>query len=413
MTKRARPRRERSSPRQWRSFAGAIALVALGALAVSACGAAATPLKTQRQGASIRTSLATSIETLAGSWVTVPMGHLDQPLNTFWQLFFRPSGATAGWSNRASALAVATNGGLILASDGGKALAVGIRPTNDLDYSPLIVTSNARSWTPEAPIGGLVNRPDALAMNAAGGALALVSDGEAAQVLESPRDLAGWRTIVSESELSASQPGRLCGVASVTAVGYSGADELVGASCSRAGIVGIFTAPRGVWRPGTLRLVGPELPSSLGRSSSEVLGLQEWTGGLCALIELAPTGRTELVAACTSDGKTSWRISPALTVTGSDDVVSFGPTGTAGLFALISGSALRPTLAVLRGSDMRWDVLASPPARTATVVFAPTGRVDAFVVDDTLYADWRLDAAARRWKRSQQIQVAIQFGSSS
>ena len=39
----------------------------------------------------IATSLATSIETSAGTWAVVPMGHLDQPLNTFWQLFFRAS----------------------------------------------------------------------------------------------------------------------------------------------------------------------------------------------------------------------------------------------------------------------------------------------------------------------------------
>ena len=99
----------------------------------------------------IATSLATSIETSAGTWAVVPMGHLDQPLNTFWQLFFRAKGATR-WSDYASALAVATNGGLLVATPNGRSLVVGIRPANLLDYSPLLVTANnGRTWIPASP----------------------------------------------------------------------------------------------------------------------------------------------------------------------------------------------------------------------------------------------------------------------
>ena len=164
--------REVLNPRSWRSRAGAIVLAALSAAAVSACGSrAGAPSPLARvQGATIHPSLATSIETSAGSWVTVPMGHLDQPLNTFWQLFFRPRGARQ-WSNTASALAVATNGGLVLATDAGKSLTIGIRPTNYLAYSPLIVTSNARSWSSATPLGALAEQPDALAVTAGGAAL--------------------------------------------------------------------------------------------------------------------------------------------------------------------------------------------------------------------------------------------------
>ena len=60
------------------------------------------------------TPLATSIQTAQGTWATVAMGHLDDPDNTFWQLFFRPAGSIA-WSNQVEATATATNGGLVLA----------------------------------------------------------------------------------------------------------------------------------------------------------------------------------------------------------------------------------------------------------------------------------------------------------
>jgi hypothetical protein len=382
-------------------------LAALGALAVSGCGpTTVASLKPQVSSAVVRASLATSIETSAGSWAVVSMGHLDQPLNTFWQLLFRPTGAST-WSDRALALAVATNGGLVVASPGGKSLAVGIRPTSRLDYSPLIVTSDARAWLPADPVDGLGDQPDALAIAAGGEALALVGEGRAAQVFVSPGALASWRALVSESALAASPSGRACGIVSLTAVGYSAGHRLIGASCRRRGIVGIFTEHGGTWR-----LVGPGPPQPFGRSGTEVLGLQTTAAGLCALVGVTGRRSAQLVAACTSGSRLTWRVSPALLLAGPGGVVSFGPVGRVGLFALVSGSAHPDTLAVLGESHMTWSTLHSPPARTATVVFAPVGRVDALVVDDTSLTDWRLAGGGRRWSREQNLHVAIQFGSS-
>ena len=62
------------------------------------------------------TPLATSVPAGGGTWATVAMGDLGQPLNTFWQLLFRPAGTM--WSDHVEATAVATNGGLVLASGG-------------------------------------------------------------------------------------------------------------------------------------------------------------------------------------------------------------------------------------------------------------------------------------------------------
>ena len=119
------------------------------------------------------TPLATSVQTSDGTWATIPMGRLDEPLNTFWQLFYRPDGSVP-WSNRVEATATATNGGLVLAS-AGPSLLVGVRPSVDLTFTPLISTSNGgRSWSDGLVAKELAARPDALATTA-GHALALVN----------------------------------------------------------------------------------------------------------------------------------------------------------------------------------------------------------------------------------------------
>ena len=370
--------------------------------ALSGCGSA--PVTGSRDGTApvVRALLATSVETSSGSWATAAMGHLDQPLNTFWQLFFRPRGALA-WSDQAAALAVATNGGLVLASSQGR-LVVGIRAVNKLDYSPLIVTSNAHSWSPAGPIGALADEPDALAISAGGEAVALVSQGASARVLASPGRLAGWRQIATEKTLASSPAGRACGVVSLTAVGYLAGQALIGASCLRAGTVGVFAVRRNLWR-----LIGPSLPASLTASRAEVLGLQAATGGLCVLVAVTRQPGAELVAACTGSDELKWHVSQALPL-GRDDVVSFGPTARLGLYVLTSGSA-GDTLAVLTEPARRWRSLPPPPARTAAVVFGAGGRVDALAVADTTFTDWSL-ATGPSWQRVQEMHVPIQFGSS-
>ena len=85
--------------------------------------------------------LATSMASTVGTWVVLPMGHLHDPENTFWQMLFEPTGSTT-WSNQVEATAVATNGGVVLAATPGGAVIAGVRPANKLRYSPLVVTTD-------------------------------------------------------------------------------------------------------------------------------------------------------------------------------------------------------------------------------------------------------------------------------
>ena len=146
-------------------------LASAGAL-LTACGGAAAGTSTQRDAVPVHNPLPTSITTSAGTWAAVPMGHLDQPLNTFWQLFFLPIGA-ALWKNHAANLGMATNGGLLLASPASQGLLVAIRPSNYLRYSALVATTNGTAWDPASPAAGFV---DSLAVGPDDQQLALLKD---------------------------------------------------------------------------------------------------------------------------------------------------------------------------------------------------------------------------------------------
>jgi len=335
------------------------------------------------------------------------MGRLGQPLNTFWQLFFRPADGLSRWSDEASALAVATNGGLVLATPDGRSLAVGIRPANRLDFSPLVVTSDGgRSWSPAAPLPSLAKQPDALAVGPVGRALSLTTTATGDEVLESREGLASWHLLTTANGLGSSPAGHACGLVSITAVGSTRAGSFIGAGCRRAGVVGIFSASRGGWR-----LVGPSLPSSLHRGGATVVGLRSTNDGLCALVAVSDGHDTILVAAWTANGGGTWRDGPALKL-GSGQLRSFGPDGETGLFVLSSGTAAPHAAEVISGPGAGWRALPALPINTATLVFGPVGRVDALAVSDDVFADWVLRSEPASWTRAQVMNVPIEFGSS-
>jgi hypothetical protein len=384
---------------------GAIGLLA-GALA--GCSAGNTPSAVAGGGAaapSFPTPLATSVQTSEGTWATVPMGRLDQPLETFWQLLFRPAGAKS-WSDQVEATATATNGGLVLASREGRSLIVGVRPSVRLAFTPLIATSNgARSWSNGLITAGLVARPAALVAGAGGQALALVNEHDGAHVMSSTGDLAAWRTLVSQPVLAGAGPGRACGLRALTAVGYLGGQALIGGSCGRPGVVGLFAERSGAWHLG-----GPALPRALAQGRVEVLSL----GGTAkaetsALLEVSDgTGNSLVVAWAGTSG--AWSRSPALPLGAGEKVASVGPATGTGLFVLLDAPSGRDRLMVARISA-GWHELTSPPAGTATVAFGEAN-ADALVANGTVLSVWSLAPSSNAWARGQVIRVPIQFGSS-
>jgi len=417
--------------RRW-SPAGAtrvLAGAALGALCLSFSGTAAAAAQAgagSAYGAPLPTPLATSVQAPGGTWATVAMGNLSQPLNTFWQLLFRPDGS-ASWSDQVEATAVATNGGIVLAT-GARSLLVGVRPSHDLTFSPLISTTDAgRSWSNGLLAEGLASRPQALAMGPDGTALAIVDASGGAEVLESSQSLSSWKLVATGRALAAGPGGDACEPGAVTAVAYLSGSAVVGTSCERPGEAGLFIRRGDGWQQ-----AGPVLPSALGRA--EVLALlptssgssgtgSSGTGssgtGLSALLGLSGPGRgsTEgpggpsLVAAWTGAGG-KWRTAAPFELGPGGRLVSFGGAPARGVFALVARADGRKELALAEASTSRWRLLPAPPVATATAAFGPGPTVDALAVAGTVLTVWTLSPGAQNWEKGQAINVPVQFGSS-
>jgi hypothetical protein len=355
---------------------------------------------------SLSIPLATSIHSSAGTWVTLPMGDLSQPLNTFWQLFFQPTGTTS-WSNKVEATAVATNGGLVLASAANQPFVVGVRPSNLLHFSPLISTDDGgHSWSPGLLRNGLATSPSALSTGSTGQTLALVNDGLEARVLTSTGGLSKWRTLTTARQLASGSGGKACGLESLTAVASWTGSAIVGASCSRRGVVGIFAEQAGSWKLSPIVLSG-----SLRRDPVEVLTLEQTADGLVAVLGISEQAGTAIVAAWTTNA-TRWTISPALTLTSSHHLVSFGPADGSGLFVISASPSGSRRLAVVADAGAPWHQLPPPPSNTATVAFPTTSTIDAFAVHNATMTVWALDSGSYHWVKGQVVHVPIEFGSS-
>jgi hypothetical protein len=403
----------KNRPRALKVVAG----LALGAVSVSSCGGGGPQAASEVETAvALSTPLATSVAGGGGTWATVPMGNLAQPVNTFWQLFFRRSGALS-WSNQVRATATATNGGLVLAPAGGSLL-VGVRPSQMLTFTPLIGTRDGgRSWSTGLISEGLASRPSALALGTDGAALAVVNTPDGTEVLDSASNLSSWQVLVTSAALASTPSGRACGPGPLSAVGYlpvrlesgraagAGAGAVVGASCGRPGVAGIFEQAAGGWET-----AGPKLSSAAGQA--HVLGLFPTGDELAALLEVTGSSGPKLIAAW-SKALNTWSSSPPFEVTSGERLLSDGAAPGGGLFVLLARPGLGDEIALAEPGTAGWHELAAPPAGTTTVAFGPGRTVEALAAGRTVLTVWRLENGSGTWAKNQVLHVAIQYGSSS
>ena len=369
-------------------------------------GGNATDSAATAAAATLPTPLATSLGGPAGTWASVAMGQLDEPLNTFWQLLYRPAGG-ARWSNQVEATAVATNGGIVLAPLGGRTVVAGMLPSNRLTFTPLIATPNGgRTWQNGLIDPALAATPDSLASNGAGRIVALVGDGRSSQVLTANDSLSTWQTAATEAQLAATPAGRQCGLISLTAVAYSGTIPMVAGSCSKAGITAVFAL-----RPPGWQAAGPPIS---GNGAVQVLGLRTEGDTLTGLFATTtPAGTNELVAGWSSNAGQQWKTSPPLQLGDNQKITSFGPADGAGLFVLLSDPTPSKQLDLITGTSSSWRRLPQPPGQTATVAITAGAPPQALAVNNTILTIWTLTSSPGGWSKSQTIPVNIQFGSSS
>ena len=348
----------------------------------------------------VRTPLPTSLVTSGGTWASVPMGHLHQRLNTFWQLFYLPAGGQH-WTNRVGGLGIATNGGLDLATARPGDLVVGIGPADNLHYSALAATSDAgETWHPGPPLPG---RAEGVA--ASGTRLwALIASSSGGKVLGATTSAnASWHAVASAPALRRSGRGAPCAPRALTAVGTLGANALVGAACGRPGAIGLYRPHGSSWQR-----VAPALPERARYDTATVVGLSSTgTGALAVVVLTSPAGHRALAAAfLTSNGAQLTALYPLAAGT---QLASAGAAGH-GAFALLRLADGREVLVASSGPRARW-ASRPVPRGTATVAFPRAGETDALAVSDSTLTAYRW-SSRRQWDKTEVVHVTIEFGSS-
>jgi len=343
------------------------------------------------------------------TWLEVPMGHLGDPSNTFWQLFVR-SPSTGGWRT-ATPPGVADNGGLVMADGPGGGLVAGFLPSQDLTFSPLSVTTDAGGvWTGAYFPQGLLSVPDALGGTSAGVHLALGRKG-GGSLLEAARSLSTWRPVTTAGALGRSAAGARCGVERLTAAAVApDGDPLVGTACRRPGVVGLFEIV-----DGRSEAVPVSTPPAMLRAPVSVLRVVSTGTGVAVLLEgSGQTGQTVLVAGWISAPSSA----PVLSASFSPPrgaLVATGTTPGGGVFVLLQPVGKGPPelveVSAPQGTTPAWDVLPTPPRGTLGAAFS-LGRIDAVTVHYSTLTDYALDEDSGTWTRSEVIHVPIQYGSS-
>jgi hypothetical protein len=325
------------------------------------------------------------------------MGHLDDPTNTFWEVFSLPSGGQQ-WTEHTPP-DVADNGGLVIAPTATGAV-IGFRPSQLLRFSPLASTTNDGStYTPGLLSGGLANVPDSLSVSAGGQSAALTDT----QVLTSASMLSAWQPVTTRAAIEASAAGKACGVEQLTAVASTDAGTLIGLACSAPGVVGLLQQAGSAFVSATV-----PLPTDEAKGVVEVLRIEPDDQGVAVLLGVHEGSTTTYVVAWNSPaGSRSWTLSPPQTTSGA--LISTAVTSGAGFGVLTRTSTGALAAAVVAGPAGSWTQLPAPPAGTATVSVAGT-RSDALVVDSATFTDYQLTAG--QWVKAQTLQVAVPYGSS-
>jgi hypothetical protein len=384
-------------------------LGALVALLAACSSAGNAPASTAKLGspAEVQVPLDGSLVTADGTWAVVKMGHLDQLANSFWQLLVLRRGGSR-WK-LATPPGFADNGGLVATPNEGTSLVTGF-PANQLNrFSPLAATSDGgRTWAPGVLGQGLASVPDAMAASITGEILVLVG-GQAGSILWSSGNLSDWHTLATEKSIATSAFSRSCAVAGLTAISFaSGGLPIAGATCSRAGDVGIFEHADGTWRS-----IAPRLPAPMSQATTQVVRLTSSSGTVTAIIAAGTRSRTALFAARLLPGQSQWAVSGALIVPKSAQVLSSGTSSSGGGVFVALSNGISERVEVQATSNSSWVQLPTVPDGTGTVAFTPDGRVDALVPRESVLTDYTLEANQGKWERSQVIQVPIQYGSSS
>jgi hypothetical protein len=352
--------------------------------------------------------LAASVGSSSETSVLLPMGHLDDPADTFWELFIRPAGGSS-WVLRTPP-GVADNGGLVAALPPVGPLVTGFLPSFDLTFSPLAQSSDSgRTWSTGQLPQALAPVADGLAVAPGGGRLALVSGRTGRTVLSSTGSLSTWRPAASARTLGRTASG--CKATAVTAVAFdaSGRAQL-GLACSAPGRIGVAASPVSGSSAPVWSEVGPALPAGPDGTAT-VIRLEGTSTGTRGLARVTAGARTGLVAFWNEGATPQWVESQTLPVPSGWRVQATATGGTGQPVTVLLASGHRRRVEQVDQGGRTWVALPAGPA-DAGAVSTIGGETDVLVSSGSRLAVWALPSGARSWVRTATVRVPIQYGSS-
>lgn len=396
------------------------ALSGIGAVAIVLAACGSTTPSTDASPVPAGLPAAQSLPGSGGTWATLAMGHHDDPLNIFGEVFYRSGCADASscsggphWS-LATPPGVASNGGIMVAANPDGGMTTGFGVSLDLRFSPLAETTDAGSvWTGGILPVALAGVPDALAASGGTQRLALAAPAPLANggVFVNTNGLSTWTRLADRGAVISAASAAGCVLGSLSAVAITAQDDdLVAGDCNWSGRAGIFRVGR-AGRSVPVAAIGPRVPSA-DDAEVRVVRLVAIGGVLSALVRQEAGNRSWLELATSTDAAATWTVSARFATARS--ILATGVTSTGGFVVLLGGdgSGGGRGQAAVAEPGLPWSVLATPPVNTAVISYgAGDGAIEALVPSGSVLDVDRLGTAG--WQRVQELQVPLQFGSSS
>jgi hypothetical protein len=355
-------------------------------------------------GPSSGATLAGGISTTDGTSIAVvPMGHLGDPANKFFETF--TAGPAGSWV-LTTPTGVATNGGIVVASPGANAAAV--LPWYLLRFTAVRPLDSGHAAGAGEVLPPLAVSPTSLSV-ASDGSVAFVTRRGAVMVGPS---LAGpFTTLISVTALRRTSAGRRCAIVGLTSVvAVVGGRDVVGATCARPGSDGIFRRDSSGWHTGSTRATAPVSVVRLDAGPS---------GSTFGLVSVAGA-RPFLAAGRVTDGgfqlggvvrqRSSSLRSTALVAAapGAQPSYIIAAVGTRGVSAArLPVAGVAATLGPVLPRDVQAVVMGS-----ASPASGGAARVTAFSVEGSLLKELTLAPAGTRWVVAATQHIAVPYGSS-
>jgi hypothetical protein len=332
------------------------------------------------------------------------MGHLSDPLNTFWQIFAKPV-ASGSFTAQTVALAVGTDGGILLGSNDAPTIELAARPSVKLAFTPVLELTgkSLASWTPVAPLTNSISALD----QHQGSTVAIIGPRSGPTLVESAHPGANWHTLVTLGRLQHSASLSGCAPSAMTAAAFdSDGDPVVGLACTKSSMFGLYRLRGGSWQQmSTGKTMVPGMSSVLYLTSNH--------GTLTGIVCVALRGQEHLYTI--SIGTGTMEISSLGVIHGPLLTTGMGATPGGGAWITYTKSPRVVSGFVTLSPNATPLTIPNIDSRVVTLSVASNGTINALSLGssgDALQTASLTNSPTRTWTKAKLTQLAIPYGSS-